>query len=78
MPPQSAEQEFEANLLKAICEKLIELGEIKTEQEFLESYPKDHLADVHNGETGAYYLMNREKPLKLIGYNLKKYEIFPD
>lgn len=72
-----AEAEFESKLLAAICTKLIELGEIKAEEEFLENYPKENLADVHNQETGAYYLMTGDKPLKLVEYDLKTLEVFP-
>ena len=71
------ERSFESQLLTALCTKLIELGEITSEEEFLESYPKDNLADVHNNETGAYYLMNREKPIKLVEYNLLNYSVIP-
>ncbi|WP_207536507.1 hypothetical protein [Desertivirga arenae] len=71
----TAEAEFERKLLSAICKKLIELGEIKDEAEFLEKYPKENLADVHNQETGAYYLMTGEKPLKLVEYNLKTFDV---
>jgi len=72
----NSEQLFEQQLFKALCRKLILLGEIKNEDEFLESYPKDNLADVHNNETGAYYLMNRESPIKLVEYSLKSFEVF--
>ncbi|MEJ6980287.1 hypothetical protein WG906_07490 [Pedobacter sp. P351] len=72
-----AEHLFEATLLSAICKKLIEIGEIETENEFLDSYPKDRLADVHNNETGAYYLMTGETPVKLVEYNLVSFEVFP-
>ncbi|WP_207423950.1 hypothetical protein [Desertivirga brevis] len=74
---ETTEAVFEAKLLAAICGKLIELGEIKAEEEFLENYPKENLADVHNQETGAYYLMKGEKPLKLVEYNLKTFEVYP-
>lgn len=73
--PSTDEQQFEQKLLAAICKKLIGLGEISTEAEFLESYPKDNLADVHNKVNGAYYLMNREKPLKLVEYNLETFAV---
>ena len=66
----SKEEQFEQDLLRAICNKLLLLGEIKNEAEFLESYPKDNLADVHDNEKGSYYLMNRESPIKLVDYNL--------
>ncbi len=74
---QTAEQLFELNLLSALCLKLIELGEIETENEFLNSYPKDRLADIHNNVTGAYYLMNGETPVKLVEYNLITFEVWP-
>jgi len=75
-PDKNKEELFEATLLKILSNKLVEIGEIQNPEEFLESYPKDNLADIHNNETGAYYLMNREKPLKLVEYNLKTYEVF--
>jgi len=70
------EEVFEAELLDAICEKLIALSEITKKKQFIKSYPKENLADVHNNETGAYYLMNREHPIKLVEYNLKTLEVF--
>lgn len=75
--PQQSEQEkeFEKKLLNAICDRLMSLGEISRMKDFLKSYPKENLADVHNNETGAYYLMNREQPLKLVEYNLKTFEV---
>ncbi|WP_207425296.1 hypothetical protein [Pedobacter sp. SYSU D00535] len=66
---------FEQRLHDALCEKLIELGEIKTPGEFLASYPKDRLAEVHDNQTGAYFLMKGEKPLKLVEYNLLTYSV---
>ena len=69
------EKLFEQQLLSAICKRLIALGEINSAEEFLASYPKDNLADVHNQETGAYFLMNRESPLKLVEYNLTTFTV---
>jgi hypothetical protein len=76
VPQSDQEKEFDKKLLNAICDKLMSLGEISRMKDFLKSYPKENLADVHNNETGAYYLMNREQPLKLVEYNLKTFEVF--
>lgn len=69
------EQDFENRLLQALCQKLQQLGEITDQEDFLENYPKDNLADIHNDDKGAYYLMTTLKPLKLIEYDLKTFEI---
>jgi hypothetical protein len=67
---------FESKLLSAIIHSLKVLGELENEDDFLTTYPKENLADVHNNEAGAYYLMTRDKPLKLVEYNLITQEVF--
>jgi hypothetical protein len=71
----NSEQLFESKLLSAIIHSLKVLGELENEDDFLATYPKENLADVHNNETGAYYLMTGDKPLKLVEYNLITQEV---